>query len=443
VRASGVAWALTLILAVPPAAGGMSVAWADDPDTPPSRADVRDARDAVRDQARSVETVQSELLAANQRLEESAVAAAQASEAWNGARYRLEQARRDAAAAGERAGIARDDVATQREAYTDAIVDSYQMAPELSAVVSIAKADGVQSVVEQATTLAQTESAMDTRYDGFRAASTLADVAHEQADAAEAEAARLQVEAREARDAAAAAADAAAQEADAIAARKAGLIEELARLQNVSVEMAEDRQSALEAQALAEAAAERQARQEAAEAAEAARAAQAAEEAAEAKQDRASDPDPQPAPQSDPDPDPEPAPAPPPAPTPPAPPAPGGGAGAAVAFARAQLGEPYVWGAAGPDAWDCSGLTAGAWNAGGKYLPHYSVAQYEQSTPISSGSLQPGDLVFWGSSSSPSSIYHVALYAGNGQIIHAPRTGRPVTQESMYYWIPPNFYARP
>jgi cell wall-associated NlpC family hydrolase len=114
-----------------------------------------------------------------------------------------------------------------------------------------------------------------------------------------------------------------------------------------------------------------------------------------------------------------------------------------VAFARAQIGEPYRWGAAGPDAWDCSGLTMGAWSAGGKSLPHYSVAQYEQSTPISAAQLQAGDLVFWGSSSSPSSIYHVALYVGGGQIVHAPRTGRPVTQESMYYWTPPNFHARP
>ena len=370
-RASGVVLALTLVLAVPPAAGGIGAAWADDPDTPPSRTDVRDARDAVRDQARSVTTVQSELLAANQRLQETAVQAAQASEAWNGARYRLEQARREAAAAGDRAGIAHDDVTTQRQAYTDAVVDSYQMAPELSAVVSIVQSDGIDSVVEQATTLSQTESAMETRYDGFRAASTLADVAHQQAADAEAEAARLQVEAREARDAAAAAADAAAQEADAIAAQKEGLIEELARLQDVSVELAEERQSALEAQALAEAAAERQAEQEAQQAAQRGQAAQqaAAEaEAAEAQQQDAPAPDPQPAPE--PQPDPEPAPAPPPAPpTPPTPPAPSGGAGAAIAFARAQLGEPYQWGAAGPSAWDCSGLTMGAWGAGGKSCP--------------------------------------------------------------------------
>ena len=71
------------------------------------------------------------------------------------------------------------------------------------------------------------------------------------------------------------------------------------------------------------------------------------------------------------------------------------------------------------------------------------MAQYEQSTPISASQLRPGDLVFWGSSNDPGSIYHVALYIGGGQIIHAPRTGVPVTEASLYYWIAPNFYARP
>ena len=116
---------------------------------------------------------------------------------------------------------------------------------------------------------------------------------------------------------------------------------------------------------------------------------------------------------------------------------------AAIAFARAQLGEPYRWGASGPGSWDCSGLTAEAWAAGGKSLPHYSVAQYDASTPISASQLRPGDLVFWGDNNNPGSIYHVALYVGNDKIIHAPRTGRPVTEESLYYWRLPDFYARP
>ncbi|MGF9755810.1 C40 family peptidase, partial [Microvirga sp. 0TCS3.31] len=128
---------------------------------------------------------------------------------------------------------------------------------------------------------------------------------------------------------------------------------------------------------------------------------------------------------------------------PPPPPPASTGASAAIAFAAAQIGDPYRWGASGPNAWDCSGLTAGAWATAGTVLPHYSVAQYTQSTKITAADLVPGDLVFWGSSSSQSSIYHVALYIGDGQIIHAPRTGRPVVQESMYYWRAPNFFARP
>jgi cell wall-associated NlpC family hydrolase len=113
-----------------------------------------------------------------------------------------------------------------------------------------------------------------------------------------------------------------------------------------------------------------------------------------------------------------------------------------LAFAKAQVGEPYQWGAAGPDSWDCSGLTMRAWETAGVSLPHYTVAQYQAGTPISAGELRPGDLVFWSSSSSPDGIHHVALYLGDGMIVHAPRTGRDVSIESMYYWIPPTHFSR-
>ncbi|GAB6985156.1 C40 family peptidase [Nocardioides pyridinolyticus] len=412
-RAYGVATALVLTLVAGGVASGVAVA---DDDTVPSRQDVRDARSAVREAADTVAGVRAQLVVANQRLEQSAVAAAQAAEAWNGARWRAAQAREAAREARAHSRIAATDVRRQQQAYGDALVASYQMAPELTALAAIVDADGIGAVVDQTTSLQNAERAMDATYQGFRAAATLAEVATDQAEEAEVDALDAAAEAKEAQAAAQAAADAAAADAAAIAQEKDALIARLAELSGVSVDLARERQSALEAEAAA-----------------------AAAEAAQAQQAQQDEPTPTPAPQP-PDPEPEPEPTPPPAPQPPAP---AGGASAAIAFARAQLGEPYRWGAAGPSAWDCSGLTAGAWNAGGKYLPHYSVAQYQQSTPISAGQLQPGDLVFWGSSSDPSSIYHVALYTGNGTIIHAPRTGKPVTEESMYYWIPPNFYARP
>jgi peptidoglycan DL-endopeptidase CwlO len=112
-----------------------------------------------------------------------------------------------------------------------------------------------------------------------------------------------------------------------------------------------------------------------------------------------------------------------------------------MAFAKAQVGEPYVWAAAGPDAWDCSGLTMAAWAAGGVSLPHYSVGQYEASTPISASDLRPGDLLFWSTTGSASGIHHVALYLGGGMMVHAPRTGRDVTVEPMSYY-PPNLFGR-
>ena len=71
------------------------------------------------------------------------------------------------------------------------------------------------------------------------------------------------------------------------------------------------------------------------------------------------------------------------------------------------------------------------------------MAQYEASLLIAPSAPPPGDLVFWGSAGDPGSIYHVAPYAGDDTIIHAPRTGRPVVQGSIHYWRLPEFYARP
>lgn len=388
--------------------------------------DVSDAQQAAQGKARDVAAVRADLAAANERLQATSIKAAQTAEAWNGARYEYHQARLAAKAAERRVGIAQDDVFAQQQAYADTLVSSYQDSPELAALSAIVRSDGIGQVVQRTTTMQATEAAMADQYDRFRATATIADVSSEQAANAEATAAALATKARAARDAARQAeADAAAQ-ANAIASQKDQLLAELASLQHISTQLAAQRQAQIEARQQARAAA---AAQEAAE--------KAAQETAQ-QQAQQSQPTPpgQPSQPAQPTPPAAPAPA-------PQPPAPAGGARAAIAFARAQIGEPYRWGAAGPDAWDCSGLMMGAWRAGGISLPHYSVAQYEQSTPISPSALRPGDLVFWGSSSSPGSIYHVALYAGNGMILQAARPGRPVEEVSMYYWIAPNFYARP
>src|SRR5207244_1464771 len=75
-------------------------------------------------------------------------------------------------------------------------------------------------------------------------------------------------------------------------------------------------------------------------------------------------------------------------------PAPSAGAGAAVSFAKQQVGKPYEYGAAGPDSYDCSGLTMASWRQGGVSLPHSAAAQYNATTHIPISAVQPGDLLF-------------------------------------------------
>ena len=117
-----------------------------------------------------------------------------------------------------------------------------------------------------------------------------------------------------------------------------------------------------------------------------------------------------------------------PMPTGPIPPPDTEGAKKAIEFARAQLGKPYIWGAEGPDAYDCSGLTMQAWKAGGVKMDHWTGSQYAQTRPIPLTEVQPGDLIFY------NQFQHVALYIGDGKIIHAPHTGAVVQIEDMYYW---------
>ncbi|WP_406468675.1 NlpC/P60 family protein [Streptomyces hirsutus] len=93
----------------------------------------------------------------------------------------------------------------------------------------------------------------------------------------------------------------------------------------------------------------------------------------------------------------------------------------AVSYAHQKLGSPYVWGATGPDAFDCSGLVQAAYRSAGVALPRTTYAQINAGRRVARSELRPGDLVFF-----YSGITHVGLYIGNGQMIHAPNSGSSV-----------------
>ncbi|MGK5692496.1 NlpC/P60 family protein [Streptomyces sp. URMC 128] len=94
----------------------------------------------------------------------------------------------------------------------------------------------------------------------------------------------------------------------------------------------------------------------------------------------------------------------------------------AVAYATAQIGKPYQWGAEGPKTYDCSGLTSQAWISAGRGIPRTSQEQWKQLRHIDIQDMRPGDLIIYFDDAS-----HVAMYVGDGAIVHAPRPGRTVT----------------
>ncbi|HYT09823.1 MAG TPA: NlpC/P60 family protein, partial [Mycobacteriales bacterium] len=96
----------------------------------------------------------------------------------------------------------------------------------------------------------------------------------------------------------------------------------------------------------------------------------------------------------------------------------------ALAFALDQVGKPYVWGAEGPDAYDCSGLTQRSYAEAGVLLPRTAAEQAQVGQPVALADLRPGDLVFWAyDPANPATVHHVALYAGDGLVVQAPQPG--------------------
>jgi cell wall-associated NlpC family hydrolase len=106
----------------------------------------------------------------------------------------------------------------------------------------------------------------------------------------------------------------------------------------------------------------------------------------------------------------------------------------AIEAAQSQIGKPYMYGGAGPDSWDCSGLTQWAFAQAGVLIPRTAADQYTAiPDKIALGQIEPGDLLFWATDTTdPTTIHHVAIYVGNGMMLEAPHTGANVEVQPVY-----------
>lgn len=117
-----------------------------------------------------------------------------------------------------------------------------------------------------------------------------------------------------------------------------------------------------------------------------------------------------------------------------------GDASSVITLASAQVGKPYVYGAQGTDSFDCSGLTSYVYSkAAGVNIGRTTYDQVKQGTTVSMNNLQPGDLLFWGSASAP---YHVGIYVGNNQYIHAATPGQGVVKQTISTYFYPSVAKR-
>lgn len=384
----------------------------------PSDEEIARAREAENAAKMSVAQIEVELASVKSEAEVALQKAMSAEEELNGARYSLEQATQTARQAQADADKAKADYEAGKQEIASIAQTAYRDGgSSLDSIAPYLSADGLRTVETKQATLNSFSASANVKMQKVAALEQVANVMNDaaiQAQAKQAEA-TAQVETRTA--AAQSAANNATNAQAMTAARRDALVAELARKQNTTVELINQREAELEAQR--QAAAAEAARQAAA--AEAARQQAAAEAARRAREQRNSyTPAPAPAASYDDDDTPSRG---------------GGGnsgaAAGAIAWAKSKLGARYVWAGEGPG-YDCSGLVTMAYRSQGIYLTHWSQAQYSEGTRVPVSQAQPGDLIFWNWDGG--NIDHVAIYLGNNQIIEAPTFGVPVRITSIYGW---------
>ena len=464
---------------------GASLSTASADDDTPTREQIRSAQQDEANAARDVGSIKTELAAADQRVIDLGVEAGRLAEAYNGSVYRLQQARKEVRQRSKSVDQAKARLDRTTRRLSSALASNAAQSTELRNLATLLGENGPRELLEQTSGFDSIDDALAADLQRYDARKQVYGVLENRAENAVDRREDLAAAARQAKDAADSAVDAAEDAASGLRATRDGLIRELAEAQGVSEGLVRERQHDLA----------RERRKDALEQAQ-------DNEDEQAPPDDGDTTTPPPDEDTAPPPDDGDTTTPPPDETTPPPeentqtpppdndddgsdetpppdddandgggddtpppdnnggnnnggnnnggnnnggnnnpPPVKGGVEQAISYAKAQLGEPYVWAAAGPDSWDCSGLTMQAWASAGVSLPHWSVAQYGATTPVSVSSIRRGDLLFWSNGSS-SSIYHVALYLGNGMMIHAPRPGRSVEIVSIYYWILPDLASR-
>lgn len=387
----------------------------------PSQAEVDRARKEMQLRAEGVDQIGAALAAAGQRAAQAAEVAEVAAERYNASRWELRQAKLAAVRAERKARVARERVEVQRAGIAALATQSYQDGTALNGITAFMSGGAPSEVMQRLGVAESAGVSMKLKYDVFAALSRAAERAEEAAREARVTARKLAADATTARSLAALATVAASNATGRIGGTEGRLRAAYAEAEAKFRKLAEERQDALrrlrDKNVRNNPGPERRLPP-----------APKKERGPRIHHGVADDtsmiiPRTYPGPVAHPPrPDRE-------------------GARRAVAFAEDQLGDMYLWAATGPDRWDCSGLTMKAWAAGGVRLPHYSEAQYLASTPISAADLEPGDLVFW--QGAQERIHHVALYIGDGEILHAERTGEPVKIVAMTDFTPPDYFGRP
>ncbi|MCF2529305.1 C40 family peptidase [Yinghuangia soli] len=404
-------------------AGPVVAAPGDDPGAGafPDAGQVDRARTDVQAKAADAVRLQAELDRARAELDRSALDAARAVEAYNGAQVQAGLAARAAGQAKEQVAAAGTAVAQARDELGRLAAEAYRMdgGSRLGTLGMLLDSSTPSEAAMRAEAM---RTVLRAREEGLRRSSEAARLAQTARHTAEAAARRTRETAETVRSAYAAAAAKVAEQQSRVgefALRQDRLLADLAAARDTTLELERQRQEGLAEQARQRAEAE--ARRRAEEAARQTAAAAGRPQARPGAAGGASGGSAQAA---------RPAPV-------------RSGAAAAIAYAKAQLGKPYIWGGEGPHGYDCSGLVVQAWRQAGVALTHFAATQYAESRPVGYAELRPGDLIFWTETPRAEDIHHVAMYLGDGLMIHAPRTGDVIRISSMFYMGTPDFYARP